>query len=796
MNFNTTHSLRIWRLLLLLQLIVPHIMGIPLNQVRMNYGSYSPMFEKKMIEENLPDGYWVEAFQVDNKNSVGLVAYGLSSGDIYLYENVSTIKASGKRTLIQKLDGPVAMDQADITGNGMNDIIICFQYGNTMLDTDPEGGKIVWLENPGQNIDKKQWKMHYVGKSTAMHRLKVGHFTQTKRWEIIGLPIVGKPYDLLSPVPVILFRQPDNIYDATEWPHEIINQQFFHLIHDAKQFNDNQLDNLLIASSEGINWLYFNQNLRQWTIKHIGDGEQEQKQQTTYYGSGGIDMGRVGNDSFAYMPAVEPFHGNVISVYTKNENNSSEQAPRKRYVLDIYGNPNENGEGPAHHLVCADFDKDGDDEFLVALRGPSPNQGVYFYKPIDISRGLFAKWKVSDDSAARIAVADFDNDGFLDFATISYNVPGYYTAENPSINIFYNRFAQQMLPDKNEIQVLKQNNDLLFKVPRPNKALQYQELPFITMNGIVFSLAIVPPHSSRQVDNNTYIKVMDGIIMWTDSSKGSHQRVTQSRQLLSEPRTVVTLEIHSENQRIRTGNEGALLMIFKTPGNINDAQRIDDMKKVIIDNSLPESYPEDTRQLDFQFIRYDKLDSSAHFKDLEFYNMKGFRIDFIDNDEHICYIQLWAAGQGVNAGVHNHEKNTFCEVHVCIINGSGKGGMHYLNSSKEVYNPLTTPDSAFEQLVLPTFYEHGPLWDIDAQNKPVLRNDSTVVYPWHKWQAGINTSFNESFDIWVVFEFNSQLAILSASNQSTLPLPNESKQTFIPNMLNTFIAILIVYIHY
>ncbi|CAF4296916.1 unnamed protein product, partial [Rotaria magnacalcarata] len=33
------------------------------------------------------------------------------------------------------------------------------------------------------------------------------------------------------------------------------------------------------------------------------------------------------------------------------------------YILDVYGYPNENGEGPAHYIVCGDFDKDGDDEF-------------------------------------------------------------------------------------------------------------------------------------------------------------------------------------------------------------------------------------------------------------------------------------------------------------------------------------------------------------------------------------------------------------------------------------------------
>ena len=140
---------------------------------------------------------------------------------------------------------------------------------------------------------------------------------------------------------------------------------------------------------------------------------------------------------------------------------------------------------------------------------------------------------------------------------------------------------------------------------------------------------------------------------------------------------------------------------------------------------------------------------------------------------------MWAAGLGVNCGVHNHANDSFCEVHVCIINGSGKGGMHYLNSSNQDYDPVTTPDSAFVQIPVPSFYEHGPLWDIDAQNKPVLRSNGAVAYPWHKWQAGTDKSFNQSFDIWTVFEFNPQLA--------TLPMPTVPSRSH--SLLNSYIVL-------
>lgn len=426
-----------------------------------------PKFRRELVEDRRQDGYWIEAVNIDNGSNPDIIGYGMGLGEVTWYRN-----SDWKKTLIAKYIGPVGMHHGDVNGNGRDDIIICYQYGQTMINCDPDGGKIAWLENPGNN--EPYWNSHYIGKATSMHRLRVGHFTQESKLQVLGLPIVGRPNDVHSITPIKLFTQPDDLYGASQWHEEtlkIYDKQYyeanqtkpdpsdpskdrllvFHVIHGVslKKYgkkSGSNLDSALVASEEGITWLYFCPQDNVWYGEILGTGELTQVNRTGFKGSGNVDAGKIGDDDFAYIPTVEPFHGNTVCVYYKTEyteenKNSLTGCTWKRVVLDVYGDPNPIGEGPGHFTICADFDNDGDDEFLVALRGPMPWQGVFYYKAIDVKNGIFAKWRVSEDSAARIAVADFDGDGRLDFATIGYSVAGYYCADNPSIVVYYNDFA-------------------------------------------------------------------------------------------------------------------------------------------------------------------------------------------------------------------------------------------------------------------------------------------------------------------------------------------------------------------
>lgn len=402
-----------------------------------------PAFGTHTVTDFLRDGYWLEAADIDGDGKPDLVGYGLKVGEIYWYKNPTW----EKKLVLDKIKEPVGMDFGDISGDGTTDLVVCYQLygpGGTIHHADPEGGKIDWLENPGNPSEATEnWKRHYVGRAIGMHRLRVGHFTRTDKIQIIGFPIVAVE-DVHAVLPVVLFTPGDD--PRAEWEKEVISDSDFRMIHGVAKkgglIPGSPLDSILMASDEGVTWLYFDQDKGAWAWEHIGDGEESQFEQTTFKGSGDVDGGRIGEDPLAYVAAIEPFHGNTVAVYVRS-GGDAEAAGWRRHLLDIYGDPNENGEGPGHTVMCRDFDGDGDDEFLIGLRGPNPWQGAYYYKAVDLAKGLFLKWKVSGESIARIVAGDFDGSGAEDFATISYSVQHYFVAPKAEITLHPNHTIQR-----------------------------------------------------------------------------------------------------------------------------------------------------------------------------------------------------------------------------------------------------------------------------------------------------------------------------------------------------------------
>lgn len=405
------------------------LLGFPSMATTSELSFNAPRFEQVIVADHLRDAYWIDALDMNRDSKPDLVGYGLTTGEVIWYENPTWEKHN-----VTKLAAPVAMAPYDIDADGWTDIVITHDYGSCAYNCKPEDGKISWLKNPGNS--NSDWEQHFIGNLVSAHRVQLGYFTQPDRLELLALPIVGTN-GFHSPAQVTVYKKPDNVSAAEGWDATLVDGSSFHVLHGVSNRStlsdcNSSRNSVLLASEEGISSMCFgNDNI--WHREHIAAGELGQAGRTGFRGSGDVDVAQIGGKP--YITAIEPFHGNTVAVYGKAASDTS----WSRTVLDVFGDPNEVGEGAGHHVLASNFDEDADDEFLVALRGPMPWQGVFYYKAVNAEQGLFVKTKVSSSSASRMVLDDFNQDGRLDFATIGYAVPGYFIADNPQILVFLNQ---------------------------------------------------------------------------------------------------------------------------------------------------------------------------------------------------------------------------------------------------------------------------------------------------------------------------------------------------------------------
>ncbi|KAG5730224.1 hypothetical protein E4T56_gene11637 [Termitomyces sp. T112] len=749
--------------------------------------------DENILPISLTDAHWIEAFPFKAGDIPDIIAYGLGKASaIKLLSNPlnNGSHSDWKVNEIAILDFPVCVDYADLTGNGCNDVIIVDRYGpsmNDLWDADTEnGGRIQWLRNPGDRDSRSAWEAHTIGNSTGMHRIRAGHFTTTEHIQVLAFPISPKSSDFTSPAPVLVFTPVYSCSDLTQgpthWIKDIAFDSEFRLIHDAKllpKTNEN-LDMILAAGREGLVLFWFDKPSQVWKYNVVSEGL-PQSGNNPYWGSGSVDICRVGDDTIGYIATCEAFHGNIVSVYVKKPD-----APRgvealknrtywKRVVLTDFGSLNEQYTGTLHHVMAGPETLPG--SFTVACIGvpigTPENQGVYIYTAVDLTKGEFKRVKITDLSAGRVAVTDFSRSTSSqgrDIASISYYVLNDFTGLcPPNVRINTLPLASRSL----QISASKHNKDILFRIPRPSAIPvdEYRSLSFWILAGKRITLVVLPPSGKYNFGEDDAAKVIFGEITYR------LEESTVTRGIAPAAKSTASTLVPST---IEAGDIGAVFLHLEY---LHDQFQgpYSKMSDVTSLNVLPnnENVSDDARMTLLPFLKVDTLDwaSNGLWNDFEFYNVTGFNVCFNNYPwEHVVHIQAWTLGLGETARFHNHSELPFCEIHLCISNGDQAGGMRYfrddytqpIDQNEELTKSYVEANS--DMLIVPNMHEHGPLWKIQqcSQARPVIRIDNplAVEYPWHAWLASRFgdwslpiipplPSSQQKYDVWMAFEFPS-----------------------------------------
>lgn len=245
-----------------------------------------------------------------------------------------------------------------------------------------------------------------------------------------------------------------------------------------------------------------------------------------------------------------------------------------------------------------------------------------------------------------------------------------------------------------------QNNSVIVNFTDEVNITDYWE-----MGGFKIKFVRLLPSEELRITPGDYVKVIHGMLIdpLRLSMPGPFEKST----------TVMNEDI------IKSANE-SILMIVSNKYSVND---ITSPSQLVVQGPYCEL---------LTWKQVSDLPWGSKFEGVEFYNIRGWDVRG-PSGKHVAYVQGWLAGPGVNCGNHNHHEmneDTFRELHLCIRNGSGLGGMVWIKDGEDYTLPLLNGE------------EHGPFW--------TWSEDLTkVVYPIHRWQSGPGAEF---LDFWFSIE--------------------------------------------
>ena len=348
-----------------------------------------PKFRHVTIDDQVKIGYGTAIADMNGDKKPDIIL--CDARNIAWYENPSW----EKHIIVENLTTPrdhVCIAVRDIDGDGKAEIAAGAQWNPGETSDTAKSGAVFYLIPPADRTQK--WTPVQLEHEPTTHRMR-WFATPTGKFDLVVLPLHGRGNKggKGDGVRTLAYHKPSDA--EAKWSTTVIDDRM-HTSHnfEVAQWDKDAANEMLLGGLEGV--FLLNPAIRGgWTRQQISNNP-----------TGEVRQG-AGARGEKFIAAIEPMHGNQLSIYTAAKG-------KKLWDRNVIDDSLDQG----HALATGDFLGTGSDQIVVGWRGTrrTGKVGVKLFYPTNEQRTEWKSLLIDDNQMATedIRVADLNADGKID----------------------------------------------------------------------------------------------------------------------------------------------------------------------------------------------------------------------------------------------------------------------------------------------------------------------------------------------------------------------------------------------
>ncbi|MDP6913586.1 MAG: VCBS repeat-containing protein [Verrucomicrobiota bacterium] len=363
-----------------------------------------PKFRHVTIDDQVKIGYGIAIADMNGDKKPDIIL--CDAHNIAWYKNPSW----KKHIIVENLTTPrdhVCIAVRDIDGDGKAEIAAGAQWNPGETSDTAKSGAVFYLIPPADRTQK--WTPVQLEHEPTTHRMR-WFATPTGKFDLVVLPLHGRGNKggKGDGVRTLAYHMPSD--PKGSWGTTLLDGNM-HMSHnfDVAEWDGDQANEMLLGGLEGV-FLLNSAKDGTWSRRQISNNP-----------TGEVRQG-AGAEGVKFVTAIEPMHGNQLSIYTTAKG-------KKLWDRNVIDDSLDQG----HALATGDFMGSGSDQIVVGWRGTrrTGKVGVKFYYPTNEQRSEWKSMLVDDNEMATedIRIADLNADGKIDIVAAgraSHNLKIYF----------------------------------------------------------------------------------------------------------------------------------------------------------------------------------------------------------------------------------------------------------------------------------------------------------------------------------------------------------------------------------